>query len=69
MGADRAELLDEARHLFDLTVADGIDSGRYRIIRDDDARILPGPTFSTIAPSSWVERQVDSIVAGGGRVA
>lgn len=69
MDADRTELLAEGRHLFDLTVAEGMDSGRYRVTPGHDARILPGPTFSTIAPSSWAERLVDSIVGGGGRVA
>ncbi len=64
----REELLDEGRHWFDVTLAQGVESGRYRLVADPQdpskTRMVAGPNFHTLPPASWMARKIDQEIEG-----
>lgn len=62
--ASREELLAEGRHLHDLALADGCDSGRYRLVPHpadpDRTRFEPGPRFWQTEADGWFQQQIDA---------
>lgn len=62
----REELLDEARYLHDVALAQGVDSGRYRLLPEPDdpatTRFTVGPRFWETEADGWFQQQIDGVL-------